>query len=73
VYVPEPVFDAAERFMVVCRIEQHEHQIGIVEEERVNQPVVWLPGEVPQNSRAVHSDILHLSARVVVAAVDRRI
>ena len=40
--------------IVLLRIDQQQGQRGLVEEEPVDQPVVLLPGQVPEQGLAVH-------------------
>ncbi len=45
----QPVLRAAEGLLAVAGIEQHERSIGVIQKQRIDQPVVRLPGEVPQH------------------------
>ena len=42
------------KWIVLLRIDQQQGQRGLVEEEPVDQPVILLPGQVPEQGLAVH-------------------
>src|SRR4029077_14450424 len=48
----EPEAHAVQRVAEVRGIEQHKRQVGVVHEERVDQPVVGLAREVPEDRLA---------------------
>ncbi len=39
--------------MQVCGVEQYQRQVGVIREQRVDQPVVGLAREVPEDRLAV--------------------
>ena len=70
----QPVLDAAQRVVLVRRVEQHQGQVGIIQVQRVDQPVVGLPGEIPQNGltpRPVRSGTTELVEQPELLAVRR--
>ena len=48
----QPVVDAAQRVVVARRVEYDQRQVGVVEEEGVDKPVVGLTSQVPKNRLA---------------------
>lgn len=51
----EPELDALQGIVIARGIEEDERQIGIVEEERVDEAVVGLSGEIPENGLALRA------------------
>ena len=49
----EPEAHAVQRVAEVRGIEQHQREIGVIHEERMDQPVVGLAREVPKDRLAV--------------------
>ncbi len=49
----EPEAHAVQRVAEVRGIEQHQRQVGVIHEERVDQPVVGLAREVPEDRLAL--------------------